>query len=254
MAISINKVYQKVLALANKEQRGYITPQEFNLFADYAQMEIFEQYFYNLEQRQRGTGNSTSYADIQENIEEKLANFEKFDEAKTLTTTDPIFSSFTINNSDFYRLGVIRVRSQKQISKGSKRVGSTRISFKELTELQALPLTMPTENRPVYTIGEYGTGNAMGGDLKVRLYPVTAEAFITYISKPTKPNWTYVISGENALYNDNDVNLKDFELHASEEVNLVNKILQLAGVSIKDIGLAQLAGNKDQFITQQQKQ
>ena len=58
----------------------------------------------------------------------------------------------------------------------------------------------------------------------------------------------------NALYNDNDVNLKDFELHASEEVNLVNKILQLAGVSIKDIGLAQLAGNKDQFITQQQKQ
>ena len=40
MAISIDKVYQKVLAFANKEQRGYITPQEFNLFADQAQMEI----------------------------------------------------------------------------------------------------------------------------------------------------------------------------------------------------------------------
>ena len=38
--ISINRVYQKVLAIANKEQRGYITPQEFNLFADKAQMEI----------------------------------------------------------------------------------------------------------------------------------------------------------------------------------------------------------------------
>ena len=33
MAISIDDVYQKVLAIANKEQRGYITPQEFNLFA-----------------------------------------------------------------------------------------------------------------------------------------------------------------------------------------------------------------------------
>ena len=40
MAVSIDKVYQKVLAFANKEQRGYITPQEFNLFADQAQMEI----------------------------------------------------------------------------------------------------------------------------------------------------------------------------------------------------------------------
>ena len=41
MAASINNVYQKVLALANKEQRGYITPQEFNLFAEYAQLDIF---------------------------------------------------------------------------------------------------------------------------------------------------------------------------------------------------------------------
>jgi len=44
--INIDKVYQKVLAIANKEQRGYITPQEFNLFADQAQMNIFEQYFF----------------------------------------------------------------------------------------------------------------------------------------------------------------------------------------------------------------
>ena len=46
--ISIDTVYQRVLALANKEQRGYITPQEFNLFANQAQLDIFEQYFYDL--------------------------------------------------------------------------------------------------------------------------------------------------------------------------------------------------------------
>ena len=42
MAVSIDTVYQRVLVLANKEQRGYITPQEFNLLANQAQMEIFE--------------------------------------------------------------------------------------------------------------------------------------------------------------------------------------------------------------------
>ena len=54
--ISIDRVYQKVLAIANKEQRGYITPQEFNLFADQAQMEIFQQYFYDLDQFERRLG------------------------------------------------------------------------------------------------------------------------------------------------------------------------------------------------------
>ena len=38
--VDVDKVYQKVLALANKEQRGYITPQEFNLLADKAQLEM----------------------------------------------------------------------------------------------------------------------------------------------------------------------------------------------------------------------
>ena len=42
MAVSVDTVYQRVLALANKEQRGYITPQEFNLFADQAQIFLIE--------------------------------------------------------------------------------------------------------------------------------------------------------------------------------------------------------------------
>jgi hypothetical protein len=37
MAVSIDTVYQRVLAILNKEQRGYVTPQEFNLFANQAQ-------------------------------------------------------------------------------------------------------------------------------------------------------------------------------------------------------------------------
>ena len=45
--IKIDDIYQKVLALANKEQRGYITPQEFNLLSNKAQMDIFESYFHD---------------------------------------------------------------------------------------------------------------------------------------------------------------------------------------------------------------
>jgi hypothetical protein len=42
MSVNINTVYQAVLAVTNKEQRGYITPQEFNYLANQAQLDIFE--------------------------------------------------------------------------------------------------------------------------------------------------------------------------------------------------------------------
>ena len=77
MAVSVDNVYQKVLALANKEQRGYITPQEFNLFADQAQMEIFEQYFYDINQWTRQHGNDTEYADMRTNLQEKIDLYHK---------------------------------------------------------------------------------------------------------------------------------------------------------------------------------
>ena len=78
--VNIDTVYQKVLAIANKEQRGYITPQEFNLFADYAQKDIFEKYFYDVNQFKRVPGNSTDYSNMLNNLEEKISLFEIFDE------------------------------------------------------------------------------------------------------------------------------------------------------------------------------
>ena len=70
--VRVDSVYQKVLALANKEQRGYITPQEFNLFADLAQTEIFEQYFYDINQQKRMPGDVGSISYIPEHIRYKL--------------------------------------------------------------------------------------------------------------------------------------------------------------------------------------
>ena len=76
MAINIDTVYQRVLALANKEQRGYITPQEFNLLANQAQMGIFEEYFHHLNQYLRNPGNNSNFSDSLDYIEDKISMFE----------------------------------------------------------------------------------------------------------------------------------------------------------------------------------
>ena len=245
MAISVDRVYQKVLALANKEQRGYITPQEFNLFADHAQMDIFEQYFYDLEQRQRGTGNKLDYADIVTNLEEKINMFEIHDESVAVSSDSKVLISDVI--TDFYRLGVVNV---SYINGGSGFRTASEIQISELKKYENSPLAAPSKSKPIYT--KFSTPSV---PLKIKIYPypVSGDSVtVNYIARPESPDWTYVISGQNALYN--PTNVKNFQLHESEENNLVIKILQSAGVAIKDVNLAQMAGQKEVSTIQQQKQ
>tara|TARA_R110002012_G_scaffold57796_4_gene149195 strand:- start:4062 stop:5243 length:1182 start_codon:yes stop_codon:yes gene_type:complete len=105
MAVSVDTVYQRVLAIANKEQRGYITPQEFNLFANQAQLEIFEQYFYDLNQFSRPHGNSTEYGDMLNILHEKMSVFNKTQQTNLTSTNTPAyaatFGSNITTNGDF---------------------------------------------------------------------------------------------------------------------------------------------------------
>ena len=43
--VPITDVYQRVLVVLNKENRGYVTRDEFSSLAQQAQLEIFESYF-----------------------------------------------------------------------------------------------------------------------------------------------------------------------------------------------------------------
>ena len=78
MAINVNTVYQTVLLILNKEQRGYMTPTEFNSIGTQVQLEIFEKYFEDLNQQIRVPQTDTDYADRVANLDEKIAEFKTF--------------------------------------------------------------------------------------------------------------------------------------------------------------------------------
>ena len=228
MAVSIDRVYQKVLALANKEQRGYITPQEFNLFADHAQTTIFEQYFYDLEQFKRRPD-----SDIDDLLDQKIQIFKalpsQYVDGQGLPST-----TYQIENVYW-----------QENPPGTKIRGVQRIEKGELAAIKSSPL-LSASITPSYYISSdkiYFTKQINGGAF-----------YVNIINKPLVPNWTYLISGESALYNAGDVNLQDFELHSSEQNNLVIKILQLAGVTIKDFNLTQVAAQEEVKNIQQEKQ
>jgi hypothetical protein len=75
VAINVDTVYKTVLLILNKEQRGYMTPDEFNKIATQVQLEIFENYFENLNQQLRIQDNDSEYADRIKNLDEQIAVF-----------------------------------------------------------------------------------------------------------------------------------------------------------------------------------
>ena len=74
----INEVRNTVLSVLNKNNYGYISPSDFNLFAENAQMEIFEDYFKNYNKAINAENLRTAgsdYAEIEGPIAETLEGF-----------------------------------------------------------------------------------------------------------------------------------------------------------------------------------
>ena len=237
MAVNIDTVYQRVLAIANKEQRGYITPQEFNLYANQAQMDIFEQYFYDLNALNRIPGNDYTYSDQVDIIQEKIDVFERYRQTVTMSGSEGIG---TLPNH--YRIGELYFKC-----KGGW-VEIEKISQNQIHHIQNSPLTAPTPSRPVYVRSQQG-GN---GANTITVYPTTINGNVicNYIAPPATVEWSYTIVLDEALYNANNSN--NFELHPSEETELVIKILELAGIEIKDPQLYQVAATEEAQNVQQE--
>jgi hypothetical protein len=233
--INIDTIYQKVLVLANKEQRGYITPQEFNLLADKAQMDIYANYFHALKMayvKPVKTQVGTSGDDL-EMIQAKLHPF-KNSSAFTLNANDTIAAI----PADVYFIDIISQNNVEVVE----------LTRKEAAYTQNNPLTMATNSRRVYVREQCDTLNCY-----ISLYPtptVNTDFTIHYYVVPTPPKWGYVVVNDKALYN--NATSVDFKLHPSEEEVLVNRILELSGLLIRSEELAQAAMVDKQNTKQEQ--
>jgi hypothetical protein len=228
MAINVNTVYQTVLLILNKEQRGYMTPTEFNSVATQVQLEIFEKYFDDLNQQLRIPQADTDYADRQENIDEKLAIFKTFGDA-TYTTVGGLsyfvlpgldaYGSFV----DFYRLGNVLYNDEKVVQ---------RLDRHEFYYANQSKLTKPSTINPAYLYENQ--------KLFVKPTSIIDRIKVDYIRKPNNVVWAFDVGGLGQ-YQNVVANSVDFELHESEQSEVILKVLLYAGIVIRDPQIVQAA-------------
>ena len=227
MAVSVDTVYQRVLALANKEQRGYITPQEFNLLANQAQMTIFESYFYQKNIREATDAeksNEINESNISELLDRKLAPFSEF---LPVTSGHTFPANTTVNSVDYpiFQYGTVMLGDEpcQKIS-----------MFEAQRILKSTRHMLANANQAPFYTDNRVTGRDIvvyAGSVNEETSGVTVECFRI----PIPVVWAYVVVNGKALYN--SYAATDFELHRSEEDTLVYKILELAGIVMNKPGL-----------------
>jgi len=327
MASIINTVRATVLSIANKNNYGYITPNDFNLYSKQAQLDIFEDYFYQYNSwivKQNARVSGSDYADIIKGLVEVIDSFSStkglintginlfdlpddyylidkinyypnltatgtltfgstgntlIDSAATFVTGGQVVAGQLIVNTTgggIYSGGsafVVSVDSETQLTIStndfftgtfegtSYSILSTkgiteieRVSQNKIFYLNSSPLTTPGLSFPAYVLG--GANNVNTGNT-ITVYPesiVTAGTVVSqYIRYPKDPNWTYAtLAAGEPLFDESASDYQDFELPLSDQVNLINKILQYAGMSIREISLTQFGQAQEQMDDTQQ--
>jgi hypothetical protein len=316
MAINVNTVYQTVLLILNKEQRGYMTPLEFNKIGTQTQLEIFETYFESLNQQIRIPQTDTDYANRIASIDEKMNIFKEFETAVPVfvnglatsvfnlptqysgaqpatepNVTTTAVATYTLTSgpvvalssqpcltsvyqssdagvtwiqqsqSSFSRDGAVITFNSSTVAGLLQSVTLTPLQFHKLgglfytngaiatqelervdrTELYHLlssNLTKPTQSYPIYVYEK--------NQVTVAPPTITSGIMTSYIRKPVNPLWNFTIGTGTAInsYVFNAKTSQSFELHASEQTELILKILLYAGVVVKDPQIIQVAAQQ----------
>ena len=320
----INTVRNTVLSVLNKNNYGYLSPSDFNLFAKQAQLDIFESYFYqynyqiNKENaRQSGTG----IADLAKGIEESMDLFSVTEglfldtvgtagsyqmPSATTTGSDYYFvnkvlaykdiitsgtttasivggTEVTDGSKDFVTLGVaigdivgvqtaadgvqyVTVQgvavntltvtgaffttnplSYTVIKAGTQQNEAEKVTHSKITMLNNSIYTAPNTTYPAYTSQE--------ALLQVSPDTITSAGRVIaqYFRYPKDPNWTYIsLTNGEPIFNQSDAQYQDFEIPLDDENNLTMKILQYAGVSIREVEVSQFANGEETKENQQE--
>lgn len=222
----INEVRNTVLAALNKENFGYISPNVFNLYAKQAQIEVFNEhfkYYSEAKVKRNARYKGESYSDDAKRHEEIIDGFSVF---------EPL--TYSGSNSVFNITTPYRHVNAVLLSNGAI---AEKVDRKELYNLNMSLLTMPNLFFPVYTVSEN----------TITVSPLATFAEMDYIRFPHDPKWTYVniVDGE-PVFNQGANDYQDFELPLDDFPDLVVKILQYCGLTIREAEVVAMSNSEEQ--------
>jgi hypothetical protein len=231
---SVERVYKAVKDIANKDQRGFITPSIFNQFAGVAQMNLFNRLFDDISManrmRRMSIDGPRQFA-FSKKIEEDLSTF-----AKKVELT--LSSGTVAKPSDFARVISISTIGKKILGVQKQSLVSLVYNEDHIDRILNSDLSAPSDDAPVALIANdievFPNVNTSIAKINLRYYKVPQGILPDTGAKTAlspKFGYTSSVAGVETYSSANSV---DFELPEQYFTELVAEICTLAGVNLRD--------------------
>lgn len=219
--VSVQSVYRTVKNLANKDQKGFVSPEVFNSFAKIAQLNIYNELFEDIVigkklRRQNVDGPAHNSIVTRAKVDlSSLASTEKLQKnTDTGVFNKPLDFSVIISCS----LTGIRGKAKTRVD----------ILHEEekLNHLLSSNLSAPTSNCPVALVSD-----------DIEVFPTSVSRIeLTYYRVPKTPSYqisTLQVGGQT-IEAFNEEASQDFELPRHYEQELTAEIAKMIGVNLRD--------------------
>jgi len=231
---SVNTVYTALKNLANKDQRGFITPAVFNSFAGVAQLNVYNSLFDKLAlgnaTRTRQLAGERETAPLKQ-IREDLARFAKESTISQTSSTDQTFAK----PADLGRIISAKTFGTFVLSQTTSIPIDLIYDEAKIEYILRSTLSVPTETRPVALVSDvlevYPTSIKK---IKLRYYklPESVAAVSPQGRSTNPPTFGYITSTNVEIYN--PATSFDFELPDQYVPELVIEIAKMVGVNLRD--------------------
>lgn len=217
--INVNEVYNDIHSIAGKLQHGAPSPTDFDLYANLANIDLFNYYVEPIkEYYQMGKALPKKSIGLNKVIDQALRPFME------LNTPRPVVSGEA-------RLPY-NVEYIDEITKtyNTKQVSVKWVPFDKVADYNNSTIDEPSSNYPIYT----------DAPSAILIYPSdTPSVFLSYLKTPNTVHWGYTVSGTQPVYN--PLTSVDFEWAIVQKRDLIARICKYLGMSIRDEDLEQFA-------------
>jgi len=236
--MTINEVYKLVQIFANKEQRGFITPSDFNLLAQQAELELYNKRLDIVKEKSQPKKVAGYYAKglAPEIAEQDLIHFSRIEEITLSNSNDPSYGTYTDKTMDY--ISHITIKSDEEHNL-STNVPVDIVTPDTVNQILRSSLVKPSMSYPIALIS-----GASSGGKRIILFPETISRCVVYYYRyQNKPEWSYVSVSGKPVYNHSTSS--QFTLSARCHGELVVKILEYLGVNLREADVVQYASGKE---------
>jgi hypothetical protein len=234
----IDEVYKLVQTFANKEQRGYITPSEFNLLAQQAELELYNKRLKIIIEKSQpkkaaGFYNETLSYDVARQDLSAFLNTSSINVSQSASAGSPHLGAIGGLKTDYIEAIYTAVDEEHSIHTN---IPVDIVEPKDVAHVLRSNLVKPSFEYPIALIGKSGENEVK----KISVFPEEISSILVYhYSYDNKPTYGYVtIAGKPVFNFSTSIQLK---ISSRCHGEVVVKILEYLGVTIREAEVVQYA-------------